>query len=135
MKYLVAAVLYILFSAQACSTGYETYKKTDGVTFAYKWAEAKNEAGEKVPALLISVQNENIHAVNYKMSVDFYFEGMLRESGELENCVPAGKTRKGKLNGVYLVSEKFTSSQISSTDFKLELNDIEVSQVETCAED
>ncbi len=132
MKPITAAITFLLLTAQTCNTGYETYSKTEGVTFGYKWAEAKNEAGEKVPALLLEVRNENAHPINYNLSVDFYYEGILRESGELEHCIPAGRTRKGKLNGVYLLSENFTSNQISSGDFKLELNDIQVEIMDEC---
>lgn len=132
MRYLFAAFAFLIFSAQSCNTGYTDYQKVDGVSFGYKWAEAKNDAGENVPALLLQVQNDNGTAISYGMSVDFYYEGVLRESGELNNCVPAGKTRKGKLNGVYLISENFTSEQIKSSDFALELNDIEVEKLEEC---
>lgn len=132
MRYLFAAFVFLIFSAQSCNTGYTDYQKVDGVSFGYKWAEAKNDAGESVPALLLQVVNKNDTAINYSMSVDFYYEGVLRESGELDNCVPAGKTRKGKLNGVYLISENFTSEQIKSSDFALELNDIEVEKLEEC---
>ncbi|TVR39538.1 MAG: hypothetical protein EA392_06225 [Cryomorphaceae bacterium] len=132
MRTLIAVVLFLILSAQGCNTGYEIYKKTEGVTFGYKWAEARNEAGERVPAILLMVRNENEHAIDYKLSVDFYYEGLLRETGELDYCVPAKRTRKGKLNGVYLISDKFTSDQIKSSDFKVELNGIEVAKIESC---
>lgn len=135
MKYILPAMAFILLTAQTCNTGYTTYQKTEGVTFGYKWAEAKNEEGEKVPALLLEVRNENAHDILYNLSVDFYYEGILRESGPLESCVPAGRTRKGKLNGVYLLSENFTSEQIEGSDFKLELNDIEVEMTEKCPQE
>lgn len=135
MRYLLAAIAFLIFSAQSCNTGYTDYQKVDGVSFGYKWAEAKNEAGEKVPALLLEVRNENEHDILYSLSVDFYYEGVLRESGELENCIPAHRTRKGKLNGVYLLSENFTSDQIESGDFKLELNEIEVEITDGCPQE
>jgi len=135
MKYLIIIFTFLLFSAQSCNTGYEIYKKTDNVTFGYKWADAKNEAGEKVPAILLMVQNENAAPIHYTLSVDFYYEGILRESGDLQYCVPANRTRKGKLNGVYLISEKMTADQIKSSDFKVELNDITVEQIADCNQD
>ncbi len=135
MKYLLLAIAFLLLTAQTCNTGYTTYKKTEGVTFGYKWAQAKNEEGEKVPALLLEVRNENPHDIRYNLSVDFYYEGILRESGSLDSCVPANRTRKGKLNGVYLLSENFTSEQIQGTDFKLELNDVDVEMVESCPQE
>ena len=129
---ILAPAAFILLSSKSCKTGYETYQKTEGVTFGYKWGEAKNEVGEKAPALMLLVDNENTCPITYRMSVDFYYEGILRESGSLANCVPPGKVRKGKLNGVYLISEEFTSEQLNSGDFKLELNDIEVAPAEGC---
>lgn len=135
MKNLAAAFIFLFLTAQTCNTGYTTYQKTEGVTFGYKWAEAKNEEGEKVPALLLEVRNENDHDIIYSLSVDFYYEGILRESGELDHCIPAHRTRKGKLNGVYLLSENFTSDQIESGDFKLELNEIEVEITDGCPQE
>lgn len=133
MRYLLIVCTFFIFSAQSCNTGYKDYQKVEGVSFGYKWAEAKNDAGEKVPALLLQVANENDHAIEYALSVDFYYEGVLRESGELNECVEANKTRKGKLNGVYLISENFTSDQINNSDFMLELNDIAIEEVEECS--
>src|SRR6056297_3294243 len=123
MKYLAIIIVFIILTSQSCNSGYETYSQVDNVTFAYKWGQAKNEAGEKVPAMMLFVGNENTSDIHYQLNVDFYYEGILRESGALSHCVQTGKARKGKLNGVYLISEKFTSDQINSSDFKVELND------------
>lgn len=135
MKNIAIAILFLILTSQSCNSGYSTYSKVEDVTFAYKWGEANNEEGEKVPAMLLFVGNENSSDIHYRLNVDFYYEGILRESGALSHCVPSGKTRKGKLNGVYLVSEKFTSDQINSSDFKVELNDITVEQIAECKPD
>lgn len=127
-------ILFLLLAAPSCNSGYTDYQKTEGVSFGYKWAEVNNDAGERVPALMLMVDNENTCAIQYSLSVDFYYEGILRETGELSHCVPPRKTRKGKLNGVYLVSEQFSAEQIDGGDFKLELNDIEVDPIEVCEE-
>lgn len=125
---------FIFLTAQTCNTGYTLNQKVDGVQFGHKWAEAKNEEGEKVPAVLLLVDNQNANAIHYSLSVDLYYEGLLRESADLSYCVPALKARKGKLNGVYLISEKFTSDQIKSSDFLLEFNEIKVNAIEECKE-
>jgi hypothetical protein len=135
MKILMAISLLLSMSVSAFAQKYETYRKTDNVTFGYKWATVKNENRETVPALLLSVKNENDYPIEYTMSVDMYFEGILRESADLVNCVEAKKTRMGKLNGTYLVPVKFTAAQVKQSDFKLELNDIEVEKTESCKEE
>jgi len=135
MKILIAISIVLSVAANTCAQKYETYQKTENVTFGYKWATAKNENRETVPALLLSVKNENGHPIEYTMSVDMYYEGILRESADLVNCVEANKTRMGKLNGVFLIPEKFTAEQIKNKDFKLELNEISVSKTESCKEE
>jgi len=132
MKILIAISFLLSMSISAFAQKYETYRKTDNVTFGYKWATAKNENRETVPALLLSVKNENDFPIEYTMTVDMYYEGILRESAELINCVEAKKTRMGKLNGTYLIPAKFTAEQIKQSDFKLELNDIIVEKTESC---
>lgn len=94
MKYLIFIFAFLICSAQSCNTGYETYKKTENVTFGYKWASAKNDAGDNVPAILLLVSNENSEPIHYTTTVDFYYEGILRESGDLQYCVPANRTRR-----------------------------------------
>jgi hypothetical protein len=135
MKILIAISIVLSVATNTCAQKYETYQKTENVTFGYKWATAKNENRETVPALLLSVKNENGFPIKYTMSVDMYYEGILRESADLVNCVEANKTRMGKLNGVFLIPEKFTAEQIKNKDFKLELNEISVSKTESCKEE
>lgn len=135
MKILIAISIVLSVAANTCAQKYETYQKTENVTFGYKWATAKNENRETVPALLLSVKNENDYPIEYTMSVDMYYEGILRESADLVNCVEANKTRMGKLNGVFLTPAKFTAEQIKNKDFKLELNEITVTKTETCKEE
>lgn len=125
---------FILLTAKTCNTGYTLDKKIEGVQFGYKWAEAKNDEGEKAPAVLLLVDNQNTSDIHYSLSLDLYYEGLLRETADLSYCVPALKARKGKLNGVYLISEKFTSEQIKSIDFLLEFNEVKISPIETCKE-
>lgn len=124
----------LLLTAQTCNTGYTLNQKVEGVQFGHKWAEAKNDDGDRVPAVLLLVDNQNTNAIHYSLSVDFYYEGLLRESAELSYCVPALKARKGKLNGVYLISENLTSDQIKSSDFLLEFNEIKVNSIVECKE-
>lgn len=135
MKILIAISIVLSVAASTCAQKYETYQKTENVTFGYKWATAKNENRETVPALLLSVKNENDYPIEYAMSVDMYYEGILRESADLVNCVEANKTRMGKLNGVYLTPVKFTAEQIKNKDFKLEFNEIAVTKAESCKEE
>lgn len=134
MRTILTLCLLLFFLSKSFSQGkYEQYIVVDSLTISTKWASAKDDAGEKKPALLFKVQNANSQAVLYGMEILFYYEGMLRERGQMENlCLDAGKTANGKLNGLYFVPTEFTEDQLKNSDFSFEVESIQVEEVDLC---
>jgi hypothetical protein len=128
-------IFFITTSFSVCAQfGYKQYQKVNGVIFSYKWGTNMNkEEGEKRPALLIMVKNENEFDVDFSYSLDFYYEGILRESSDsAQYCIKAGKTMIGKLNGIIYPINNFTQEQIDNKDFNFVINDIEVIKSDGC---
>jgi hypothetical protein len=136
LRFLFAFV-FVSFSVQGFAQfGYETFSKTDGLELSTKWGTAKDEDGERKPALLLGIANENAHAVSFSFDVNLYYEGILRETGRIEGyCVEAGKKRIGKLNGIFFIPEHFTEEQLNAPDFTFSLDAVEVTPEETCETD
>jgi len=134
MRYWIIA-LVALFEASAVSAqfGYDQYIEKDGISISTKWGSAKNEAGEKKKALLFKVKNENEFDAQYSMEILFYYEGILRERGLMDGqCLSAGRSSMGKLNGQYFIPTEFTEDQLSNPNFNFEIESIEVAEIENC---
>ncbi len=113
--------------------GYDEYITKDLVTFTTKWGKAKDENGEKKPALMIGVKNDNNHPVIISFEMLFYFEEILRERGGIEGrCIPANKTIYGKFNGIYFIPQEFTPEQLERSDFRFEIDEISVKESFDC---
>lgn len=105
----------------------------NGLEISTKWGTAKNEAGEKKDALMLKVENNSDKDLTLAFDLNLYYEGILRENGRIEGeCIPALKSRVGKLNGIYFIPENFTSEQIKNGQFSFSLDQIEVVEVESC---
>lgn len=112
---------------------YVVYSTTDSVDVATKWSTAKDENGVKMPALLLSLDNYNEHAVNVNFEILLYYEGILRERGEITGqCIEGRKKLIGKLNGLYFIPKEFTADQLEQPDFLMEIDEIEVEETEAC---
>lgn len=134
MKYLIILFIALLTGSVASAQfGYEQYIEKDGLKISTKWSTAKNEAGEKKKALLFKVKNENDFDAQYSMEILFYYEGILRERGVIDQqCLSAGRSSMGKLNGQYFIPTEFTEDQLDNPNFNFELESIEVEEIESC---
>ncbi len=119
-----------------CQMGYTDYQKVEGLQIATKWSKAKDADGEKKPALLLGLENTNDYPVNFSFDILMYYEGILRETGKIENeCLDGLKSSIGKLNGVYFIPKNFTEEQLKSSDFNFEIESIDVEKTEGCPAD
>jgi len=134
MKYLIIAFITLFAGFETYAQfGYEQYVEKEGINISTKWGSAKNEAGEKKKALLFKVKNENDFDAQYSMEILFYYEGILRERGIIdEQCLSAGRSSMGKLNGQYFIPTQFTEDQLSNPSFNFEIESIEVEEVDVC---
>jgi len=130
---IIVLIAVVLGSPALAQFGYDQYVKKEGVSISTKWGSAKNEAGEKKKALLFKVKNENEFDVQYNMEVLFYYEGILRERGIIDKqCLSAGRSSMGKLNGQYFIPTEFTEEQLTNPNFNFEIESIEVEEIENC---
>jgi hypothetical protein len=134
---MIKTGLTALAIAATCSlmaqNKYVVYSTTDSVDVATKWSTAKDENGVKMPALLLSLDNYNEHAVNVNLEILLYYEGILRERGEITGqCIEGRKKLIGKLNGLYFIPQEFTAEQLKQPDFLMEIDEIEVNETEGC---
>lgn len=132
LNYVLILILFIPVTLSA-QWGYETYSTTEGLEIATKWGTARNAEGERKPALLFRIENKNDHAVEFSFDLNFYYEGILRETGGVETeCVDGLKSRIGRLNGIYFIPEKFTPDQLENVDFHYTIEEITVREVADC---
>lgn len=133
-KYTIIIVLTIGMSFQMMAQwGYDEYIRKDGLKISTKWSKAKNEAGEKKPALFFAMENLNDYDVEYSFEILLYYEGLLKENGAIEaECLQAQKSQVGKLNGIYFIPEKFTEQQLKNSDFNFEIESVMVEKTESC---
>jgi len=133
---VVTALLCFTYVNASAQFGYEPYIAENGLKISTKWGKAKDADGERKTALLIGVENTNKYAVDYAYTINLYYEGMLRETGRMEDmCIVGLKSNIGKLNGIYFIPQKFTEQQLKNSDFNFTLEDIEVTETEGCSED
>jgi len=128
--------LFAFAEVASAQRGYTEIIRKEGLIVSTKWGKARDAEGNRKPALLIGVQNNDRTAKNYGFNLLFYYEGRLREEGIIpESCIEGLKSKVGKITGTYFIPEKFTEEQLKSSDFTFELDDFEVEETESCDEE
>jgi len=113
--------------------GYSEYQTVDGLKVFTKWGKARDESGERKPALLLAFENTNSYPVAYSFDILLYYEGIMRENGSIsDQCLDGLKSNVGRLNGIYFIPNNFTEEQLNSSDFNFEIDNIEVNKTENC---
>lgn len=130
---LISIFLFGLTFSGICQMRYTDYQKVNGLNIATKWSKAKDADGVKKPALLLGLENTNDFPVNFSFDILLYYEGILRETGKIDNeCLDGLKSSIGKLNGIYFVPQNFTAEQLKNSDFNFEIESVEVEKTEGC---
>lgn len=135
-KTLVILFLFLCFGFESSAQfGYTHYQTVNNLKLSTKWGKAKDEEGNRKPAILLAFDNKNDYAVKYSFEILLYYEGILRENGLMDNlCLDGLKSNMGKLNGIYFIPKNFTEEQLKSSDFKFEIEILEVEQIDSCDE-
>jgi hypothetical protein len=136
-RFLIFIAVVLLSSCSVLSEmGYKDYSETEGLKISTKWGQAKNEAGEQKLALILALENTNEYPIGYSFDILLYYEGVLRETGRINNeCLKKLQSKVGKLNGIYFIPKKFTAQQLESDDFNLAIEEIEVREISDCDQD
>jgi hypothetical protein len=130
---VAATALFAFAEVSYAQRGYTEVIRKDGLVVSTKWGKARDSDGNRKPALLIGVQNNDRTAKNYSFNLLFYYEALLREEGMMPpSCIEGLKSKVGKITGTYFIPEKFTEQQLQSSDFYFELDAFEVEEAENC---
>jgi len=133
---LAVAATFIFTETAFAQRGYSEMIRKDGLIVSTKWGKARDDEGNRKPALLIGIQNNDRSAKNYNFNLLFYYEGILREQGMIApSCIEGLKSKVGKITGTYFIPEKFTEEQLKSTDFAFEIDSFEVEETGNCDSD
>lgn len=133
---LICFCFLLISTAGYSQFGYTDYQKVDDLQISTKWAKARDADGKKKPALLLGLENTTEHAIAFSFEILFYYEGILRETGQIdEQCLDGLTSKVGRLNGVYFIPQNFTPEQLKNSDFMFKIESIEVEQVEECPEE
>lgn len=131
--FLIFAALTLAGVQGYAQFGYTQYQVVNGLKVSTKWGKARDESGTKKPALLLAFENTNNYPISYSFDIVLYYEGLLRENGQMEDlCLDALKSNVGKLNGIYFIPENFTEDQLKNSDFNFEIDNIQVDKISDC---
>lgn len=136
MKKLTLSISILLFSLIASAQyNYTQVSNVDKVDISYKWRNTKLFDTDSPLELAIKLKNRNDSSVQVSFSVDYYINGLLDGTTKIEEfCIKKNKTARGEYNGLLLTSEGKTEELVTSEEFKVEFNSIEIKKVPSCDE-
>ncbi len=136
MKKLILSILIVLFSIIASAQyNYSQIITTNKVDISYKWRNTKLFDTNSPLELAIKLKNRNDSAVQVSFSVDYYINGLLDGTTKIDEfCIKKNRAARGEYNGLLLTSEGKTEQLVTSEDFKVEFNSIDIKKVASCAE-
>lgn len=136
MKKLTLSISILLFSLIASAQyNYTQVSNVDKVDISYKWRNTKLFDTDSPLELAIKLKNRNDSSVQVSFSVDYYINGLLDGTTKIEEfCIKKNKTARGEYNGLLLTSEGKTEELVTSEEFKVEFNSIDIKKVPSCDE-
>ena len=133
-KSITALLTIVLVSSFAFSQ--ETLKdklNKDGVKVTYEWKPSDKKDPKSKKQLCVVINNTNEHYVKMAFAVEFYFKGEVHEESQTQKiCLKPGKVIKGRKYGLCWISEELSNDEIAGDDFKWELGELKLEQVEDC---
>lgn len=110
------ALLSILLLASCAMPQYVSKGTQNGVEIAYRW----NHPVGKPSELWLRLKNTTEQDKHLNLGIDLYYQGRTVEMFEADTCVRAGQLLNGKLNGIYFIPERLTTSQIKDGSAEVE---------------
>ncbi|MFZ6052328.1 hypothetical protein [Halocola ammonii] len=113
----------LLFTMQSfAQEDYQLITEEDGVEVYAKIGREKWLDKDSPKILMIWVKNTSDEDVIYEVGAEFFFKMALQETfPPQEFCVNAGRSKKGKLDGIYFKSCDLTNEQILGENFDYEV--------------
>lgn len=119
------------FSSQAQDI-YSIILEDEQVVISYQTLEVKKK-GLSIPEIRFSIENKSDSALNVNFLINFEYEMEIVEVTAVEDvCIDAGKTKKGKIKGLFYQPETLTLEQLRSEDFDIILDDLILVRVVNC---
>lgn len=136
MKKLTLSISILLFTLIASAQyNYTQVSNVDKVEISYKWRNTKLFDTDSPLELAIKLKNRNDSSVQVSFTVDYYINGLLDGTTKIEEfCIKKNKTARGEYNGLLLTSEGKTEELVTSEEFKVEFNSIDIKKVTSCDE-
>lgn len=118
MKGILALIVLLTSLSAVSQDDYKLITEEDGVKVYAKWGREKWLKKDSPKVLLTWVENTTDKDVIYKIGMEFFYQTTLSETFPTQEfCVKSGKSKKGKLDGVYYKSCDLSNEQIMSDDF------------------
>jgi hypothetical protein len=119
------------FSSQAQDI-YSIILEDEQVVISYQTLEVKKK-GQMIPEIRFSIENKSNSGLNVDFVINFEYEMEIVEVTAVEDiCIAAGKTKKGKIKGLFYQPEKLSLEQLRSEDFDILLDDLILVKVADC---
>jgi hypothetical protein len=127
------SILFFVFIATQGLAQYTAADTLDNVVISWKWAAEKWYKPKSDRVLLVMVSNHNTHSVDYQFTLGISRDGKMLESTPSQTyCLAAGKTIKGRLNGIVLKPTAVNRKDISEKNFDMEMELDSVEKSEGC---
>ena len=130
-------VIYLLFlmTLSVSISAQDTYKpltETDDLIISYQILEVKKK-GAMIPEVRLSVQNKSDKVLDVKAILKLNYDWETAEQYEVTDvCVNPGKTKKGKIRGLFFNPENLTMAQLNSEDVEFLIEDLKTSEIQKC---
>lgn len=132
-KVIFSATVIFLTSCTAAT--WELLQEENGLKVYTSWKELKKEEGSSKTPLRLNfrVDNNNAYAVTYDLGAEFFHDTKQVDLLPVSQyCAKAGKSYKGKLNGVYLEPKNIDLQMLKDSVISIEPEPLNVTQVEIC---
>lgn len=127
--FLVAIVFTLSSTAQDES---HIIKENDQIIISYKVLQVKKK-GALIPEIRIAVENKDAGYVTASFILNFHYDMVLVEATEVPKlCIAPGKTKQGKIKGLFYNPQDLTYEQLQSFDVEINAVKVKVKKVENC---
>lgn len=127
---LIIAIVFTI-SSQA-QDEYVVVSEDDNIIISYQVLEVKKK-GALIPELRISIKNKGVTYVEAGFEINLRYDMEFVEGTMVADmCVAPGKTKKGKIKGLFYNPEGLSYAQMMSDDFEILIEEIVVVEIQKC---
>lgn len=129
---LILLISTFLLTVGVSAQEYITAHEDESVKVEYSILEVKKKK-EFVGELRLVITNKTDDYINMGFVAALFYNITLAEETQVENlCIAPGKVKKGKIKGLFYQPETLSYDQLTSDEFEVSIDDLEVIKVENC---